>query len=284
MVATDRLAIVELGPDDVPGGLALSREAHWNQNEADWRFFLGAGTVFGIRDPDRRLIATAALLPYGFGNAWLSMVLVTAPWRRRGLATRLVDACLAAAASEQLTPWLDATPAGAAVYAPLGFTPTLQLRRLRLENSNRTEAGAPQLQAGNVDDFAARDRRAMGFDRSALLAEFCGRPNRTAWSSGNAIGLVRDGRSFPPHRSAIRGPAGSGAGPGRCDHPLRNRRGADRRRQHAGRISRRAHGARLAPSSGRFSACGSAAPRRMPRNRHWPSPDPNTDKDSRHAS
>lgn len=194
MVATDRLAIVELGPDDVPGALALSREAHWNQNEADWRFFLGAGTVFGMRDPDRRLIATAALLPYGFGNAWLSMVLVTAPWRRRGLATRLVDACLAAAASQQLTPWLDATPAGAAVYAPLGFTPTLQLRRLRLENSNRTEA-ASQLQAGNVDDFAARDRRAMGFDRSTLLAEFCGRPNARLLSGGKAIGLVRDGRS-----------------------------------------------------------------------------------------
>jgi GNAT superfamily N-acetyltransferase len=193
MVATDHLAIVELGPDDAPGGLALSSEAHWNQNEADWRFFLGAGTVFGMRDPDHRPIATAALLPYGSGNAWISMVLVTALWRRRGLATRLVDACLVAAARQRLTPWLDATPAGAAVYGRLGFTPTLQLRRLRLENSNRTEAGAPQLQAGNADDFAARDRRAMGFDRSILLTEFCRRPNARLLSGGNAIGLVRDG-------------------------------------------------------------------------------------------
>jgi GNAT superfamily N-acetyltransferase len=193
MVATDHLAIVELGPDDAPGGLALSSEAHWNQNEADWRFFLGAGTVFGMRDPDHRPIATAALLPYGSGNAWISMVLVTALWRRRGLATRLVDACLVAAARQRLTPWLDATPAGAAVYGRLGFTPTLQLRRLRLENSNRTEAGAPQLQAGNADDFAARDRRAMGFDRSILLTEFCRRPNARLLSGGNAICLVRDG-------------------------------------------------------------------------------------------
>ena len=195
MVATDHLAIVELDPDDVPGGLALSSEAHWNQNEADWRFFLGAGTVFGMREPDHRPIATAALLPYGSGNAWISMVLVTALWRRRGLATRLVDACLVAAARQRLTPWLDATPAGAAVYGPLGFTPTLQLRRLRLENSNRTEAGAPQLLAGNADDFAARDRRAMGFDRSILLAEFRGRPNARLLSGGNAIGLVRGGRT-----------------------------------------------------------------------------------------
>jgi GNAT superfamily N-acetyltransferase len=195
MVATDHLAIVELGPDDMPGALALSTEAHWNQNEADWRFFLGAGTVFGLRDPEHRLIATAALLPYASGNAWISMVLVTALWRRRGLATRLLDAGLAAAARQRLTSWLDATPAGAGVYGPLGFTPTLQLRRLRLQISDRTEAGALQLQAGNADDFVARDRRAMGFDRSTLLAEFCRRPNARLVSSGSAAALVRDGRA-----------------------------------------------------------------------------------------
>ena len=73
------------------------------------------------------------------------MVLVTASWRRRGLATRLVDACLDAATKQGLTSWLDATPAGAAVYGPLGFTPTLQLRRLRLENSAPPAADAPAL-------------------------------------------------------------------------------------------------------------------------------------------
>jgi GNAT superfamily N-acetyltransferase len=131
MAAIDHLAIVTLGADDARDGLLLSAEAHWNQNEADWRFFLTKGTVFGIRDGDH-LIATAALLPYTSGNAWISMVLVTQDWRRRGLATKLLDACLEAAAKQGLTTWLDATPAGAAVYAPLGFMPTLELRRLRL--------------------------------------------------------------------------------------------------------------------------------------------------------
>ena len=78
MGAIDHLAIVTLGADDAREGLLLSEEAHWNQNEADWRFFLTRGTVFGIRDGDGRLIATAALLPYTSANAWISMVLVTA--------------------------------------------------------------------------------------------------------------------------------------------------------------------------------------------------------------
>ena len=193
MAATEQLAIVRLGPDDARAGLALSTEAQWNQNEADWRFFLTAGEVFGVRDSDGLLIASAALLPYASGNAWISMVLVTENWRRRGLATRLVDACLAAAAKQGLTTWLDATPAGAAVYGPLGFKPTLQLRRLRLGKATSTKAEA-SLSRCDIGEFVARDGSAMGFDRVALLREISGRSGSRLWSGGGAVALVRDGR------------------------------------------------------------------------------------------
>jgi len=193
MAATEPIDIVALGVGDAPAGLILSTEAGWNQNEADWRFFLAQGIVFGLRDGDR-LVATAALLPYSAGNAWISMVLVTPSWRRRGIATRLIDACLAAATRRGLTTWLDATPAGAAVYGPLGFTPTLQLRRLRLQKPQGITATRP-LSAGNLDALAARDGRAMGFDRSSLLSEFGNRPGSRIVSDADAIALVRNGRS-----------------------------------------------------------------------------------------
>jgi GNAT superfamily N-acetyltransferase len=195
MAATDHLAIVQLGPDAALAGLALSAEAHWNQNEADWRFFLSQGTVFGVRDHDGHLVASAALLPHTSGNAWISMVLVTASFRRRGFATRLVDACLDAAAKQGLATWLDATPAGATVYAPLGFTPTLELRRLRLETAAVPNAAVSQAQSAfDLKRFVARDCLAMGFDRSALLAELGGRPGSRLMSSRGAAALVRDGR------------------------------------------------------------------------------------------
>jgi GNAT superfamily N-acetyltransferase len=195
MAGIDHMAIVELGPDDALAGLALSTEAHWNQNEADWRFFLSQGTVFGVRDHDGHLVASAALLPYTSGNAWISMVLVTASFRRRGLATRLVDACLDTAAKQGFASWLDATPAGATVYAPLGFAPTLELRRLRLETPALPNAAASQARsADNLERFVARDCLAMSFDRSALLAELGGRPGSRLMSSGGAAALVRDGR------------------------------------------------------------------------------------------
>jgi GNAT superfamily N-acetyltransferase len=195
MADTDRTAIVRLGPDDAPAGLLLSTEAHWNQNEADWRFFLTEGTMFGVRDKDGHLVASAALLPYSSGNAWISMVLVTESWRRRGLATRLVDACLAAAAERGLTTWLDATPAGATVYGPLGFLPTLQLRRLRLKHAMSTKAEAPpSLSSVDIEKFVIRDRLAMGFDRVALLTELSGRAGSRLVTNGDALALVRDGR------------------------------------------------------------------------------------------
>jgi len=195
MAATEQLAIVRLGPDDARAGLALSTEAQWNQNEADWRFFLTAGEVFGVRDRDGLLIASAALLPYASGNAWISMVLVTENRRRRGLATKLVDACLAEAAKQSLTTWLDATPAGAAVYGPLGFAPALQLRRLRLGKAISTKAAPPSLSRCDIGEFIARDGGAMGFERGALLRELSGRSGSRLWSGGGALALVRDGRN-----------------------------------------------------------------------------------------
>ncbi|MBV9532658.1 MAG: GNAT family N-acetyltransferase, partial [Bradyrhizobium sp.] len=188
------LPIVRLDENDAADGLALSIEAHWNQNERDWRFLLTKGVVFGVRDRDRRLIATAALLPYTEREAWISMVLVTASCRRGGLATRLIEACLDTAMKLRLTTWLDATPAGVAVYGPLGFIPTIQLRRLRIQTTVDANAGMV-LPQGKLSEFIIRDISAMGFDRRDLLGELSGRPASQLVSTGDAMVLVRDGRT-----------------------------------------------------------------------------------------
>jgi GNAT superfamily N-acetyltransferase len=193
MADTEPLTISKLDAGDAPAGLILSAEAHWNQNEADWRFFLSKGIVFGVRDHDGRLIATAALLPYSAGNGWISMVLVTPDFRRRGIATRLIDACLDEANKLGLTTWLDATPAGAAVYGPLGFKPTLQLRRLRLAAA--VPGSTPPLATCDLDTFVARDLKAIGFNRHDLIRELATRSGSRLISTGTAMALVRDGRT-----------------------------------------------------------------------------------------
>ena len=157
--------------------------------------------MFGVRAEGGQLVATAALLPYSAGNAWISMVLVTESWRRRGLATKLVDTCLNAATRQGLTCWLDATPAGADVYGPLGFTPTLQLRRLRLENSTRPATDAPALLP--VGDLAATDRARSQRDgiRSQYAAGGVCRTSRFAAAVERRRGGAGPRR---PHRGAYR--------------------------------------------------------------------------------
>ena len=91
-----------------------------------------------------------------------------------------------------MTCWLDATPAGAAVYGPLGFVPTIQLRRLRLDRPPAMGAPLPQ---GKLGDFVTCDINAMGFDRRTLLEDLAGRPGSRLVSNGDALALVRNGRT-----------------------------------------------------------------------------------------
>ena len=197
MAAIDALEIVRLEAFDASGGLALSTEAGWNQNEADWQFVLKNAVAFGVR-AEHGLIATAALLPHDAREAWIGMVLVSAPWRRRGLATRLLAQCLAAAADNGLTASLDATPAGAAVYRRIGFQPTLELVRLRFQGPparGRAAPPVPGVPAHELSALIARDRDAIGCDRSGLLLALGRRAGSRLVAAGDDVALVRDGRT-----------------------------------------------------------------------------------------
>src|SRR5690242_3487262 len=140
----DGLRLRRLREADIPRAMSLSQEAGWNQVAADWRIFLELGEGYGITvDGDaRRLIATAAILPHGDRCGWISMVLVTAAHRRRGLARWLLQHCIAALSARRLVPLLDATPAGRAVYVGLGFEDCWDLRRLVLQRPLRAVASA----------------------------------------------------------------------------------------------------------------------------------------------
>jgi GNAT superfamily N-acetyltransferase len=181
-----------LGDDDLDGALALVAEAGWNQVEADWRLMLQLGSGFAVRDAGR-VVATAIALPYPPTFGWVSMVLVHAPYRRRGLATRLVERATAALTGAGLVAVLDATPAGAEVYGRMGFRPVAGLTRWRGAGA---AGGAPQVPAiaGGVLDL---DGAAFGADRGAILADLARRPAPVAALApgGDGYLLSRAGRT-----------------------------------------------------------------------------------------
>jgi GNAT superfamily N-acetyltransferase len=171
MANTDGLVERSLTADDVQSACALVAEAGWNQNAADWRIFLELGSAIGVKTGDGRLAATAATLPYPSGFGWISMVLVTAAFRRRGIATRLLERCIACLRAAGMVPVLDATPAGREVYKPLGFRDgwAIQRWRRRVDAALPSSPGVRQLEEKDWPDVLALDAVAFGCDRSPLL-------------------------------------------------------------------------------------------------------------------
>jgi GNAT superfamily N-acetyltransferase len=188
---------------DLADANALVAEAGWNQTGDDWQIFLDCGTAYAVRQPDR-VIATAAWLPYGGRCAWISMVLVTAAARRRGLATRLLHRCIADVTAAGLVPVLDATPAGRTVYAPLGFQEAWGFARLASQRRFENPA-LPGPTIGPITDsdwpaLLAYDAAVFGTDRCQVLARLRGRlppSNLIARRDARIVGLLlgRDGRT-----------------------------------------------------------------------------------------
>ena len=140
----------------------------------------GPGSAFAIRDGER-VVATALALPYAPALGWVSMVLVHGPYRRRGLATRLVERATAALTGAGLLPVLDATPAGAEVYARMGFRPVVAAPALaRRERRHRVDGRPP-------DDLArARARpRPRGLRRRPRRGP--GRPRRAPGTRSRCV-------------------------------------------------------------------------------------------------
>ncbi len=157
--------------DDLAAAQGLVAEAGWNQNAADWRVFLELGQGFSVRDGER-LAATAATLPYPSGFGWISMVLVGGGYRRRGIATRLLQRCIDSLQAAGMVPVLDATPAGREVYKPLGFRDGWHIQRWRRMGLPLPEKNSDvrSLRERDWPAVLTLDAAAFGCDRSPLLA------------------------------------------------------------------------------------------------------------------
>ena len=116
--------------DDVPLGLMLTRQAGWNQLEADWLRFLDMQPQgCFVAELEGRPVGTTVTCILG-PVAWIAMVLVDVGARRQGVATALLKHAIDFLDGQGVkTIRLDATAAGRPVYEKLGFAPEYQLTR-----------------------------------------------------------------------------------------------------------------------------------------------------------
>ena len=159
-----------LTASDLPQALGLSSSAGWNQTISDWQRLLDLApeTCFGI-ELDGCLAATATLLPYGRGLAWLGMVLTRRDFQHRGLASQLVTHCLEIAGALGIeSVKLDATDQGQPIYERLGFVAERRIERW-MGNGRGGERGEAAVSVP-LASLAGLDYEAFGADRMKLLA------------------------------------------------------------------------------------------------------------------
>ena len=192
MAPSEALAVERLTHSDLSGGLALSDAAGWNQTADDWALFVERGHALGSRGGTSGLIATAAALPYEGGVGWISMVLVAAAFRHRGLATGLLGDCIDALRAAGRVPVLDATPAGAPVYRRMGFVAGFEFERW--EGSAAVRITRPACNPVQTDADSAAivdlDAAAGGIGRAFLLRSFLARPGTRARLTPDRSGFV----------------------------------------------------------------------------------------------
>ena len=192
---------VTLAKSHLSAALSLSIEAGWNQTAADWRVMLDDGLGHGFVSAAGQLVATAVALPYGPHFGWISMVLVTKSWRRRGLATALLRNCIAFLEQRGLTSALDATSDGAHVYADLGFRPGFEFCRWQHNGLQPRPGGGEALLSRPVkpDDLytmSRHDAKVVSCNRENVLRNLLDRSGAIARiaRSGRGFLLSRDGR------------------------------------------------------------------------------------------
>ena len=154
---------------DIPAAMRLTEAAGWNQTEADWRRLLKLEPdgCFAAIENDQ-LVGTTTTTRYGDELAWIGMVLVDPQYRRRGIATQLMETALAYLDGRVAAVKLDATADGRPVYEKFGFETESLIERWR--GTVTTRSVAREHKAINRDALLALDRPAFNADRSRLIS------------------------------------------------------------------------------------------------------------------
>ena len=149
---------------------------NWNQTEDDIKRILqlNPNGNFGAYDGDR-MTGTITTVVYGKELGWIGMMIVDPEYRRRGVATRLMNTALTFLHTHGIhTVKLDATPEGLPFYESMGFVSESTIERWEYLPSGDFESQVKPLEKSFLPAVIELDTKAFGTDRSVLLHALLG--------------------------------------------------------------------------------------------------------------
>jgi GNAT superfamily N-acetyltransferase len=192
------LDIGALTKADIGAAFDLTTAAGENQSLADWAMLVRHGDVFGVHDARGQLIGVCATLSWLPRIGWVGVLVVSRPYRRRGIGTGLLRHAVERLRRHGLTPMLDLR-AGALDVEALGFGPIARIERWQGRGRGPGAAALPTAEA--LQRAIEQDAAAFGGDREAMLLDLASRPDALTVTAGAAYLFCRAGR-----RSAQLGP------------------------------------------------------------------------------
>ncbi|TFL17161.1 GNAT family N-acetyltransferase [Jannaschia formosa] len=177
------IEIVPFTDAHLEGAQALSQAVDWPHRVEDWALNLSVSEGV-VALEGGRVVATALCSLHG-PVATISMIIVDAAMRGRGLGRQIMERVIALAGDRELR--LVATADGLPLYRKLGFEGGGRIVQLR----GLARAATPEqpVRAGPTDlhALAEMDRAASGMERGALLARIAGTGETLTTEGGFAL-------------------------------------------------------------------------------------------------
>lgn len=186
------LRIRVLTPEDLTFADQIRSLAGWNQTLADWnRFLQHEPEGCFLAEWDGQPCGTVTTTSYGTDLAWIGMMLVHPDYRRRGIATALMETALNYLRGRGVRCIkLDATPDGQPVYERLGFRPEWEFQRWKL--TVPASSANVEKRVAEIGNLHLYDGAVFGADRYPWL-ERLRADSRVVLVSRNAYGMIRSG-------------------------------------------------------------------------------------------
>ncbi len=174
---------------DIPFAQGIREIAGWNQTDADWeRLIRFEPKGCFLIECEGVPAGTATTTTHHGEVGWIGMVLIHPDFRRRGLATRLLNECIRYLRPRTRSIKLDATPAGMLVYEKLGFVEESRLHRWEGKGSRKST------EEDELNDLPFElDHLAFGANRSDFLRALALSSDVCSRSDGDGYGMIREG-------------------------------------------------------------------------------------------
>ncbi|MDH2327231.1 GNAT family N-acetyltransferase [Cereibacter sp. SYSU M97828] len=170
-MTTTKYCIETFGSQHLPGALRLSQQAGWPHRAEDWALTLSVSG--GVVALDGEAVVGTALCSRFGDVATLSMIIVDASMRGRGLGRELMAAVMDLAGAREMR--LVATTDGLPLYEKLGFVACGTIA----QHQGIALAATPERAVADGAPDPTLDLAASGMDRADLLARMGGEGLRT---------------------------------------------------------------------------------------------------------